>query len=81
MTAHIITFPSTANGREFWRAESQRLGSDWISIGETVTAIMRHLASICSSNSGPRGADLNRLQPQPPRNRSGNEGESHVRRF
>lgn len=44
------TIPSSIV-REFWRAESQRLGSDWVSLGETVTAILNQLATSlrCSS--------------------------------
>jgi hypothetical protein len=39
-----LTSSSTANAREYWAVESKRLGSDWISIAELVTAIMRQLA-------------------------------------
>jgi hypothetical protein len=32
MTARVTIFPSTANAREFWRAESARIGSNWKSL-------------------------------------------------
>jgi hypothetical protein len=47
MTPSII--PSS-NLREFWRAESVRLGSDWLSVAEVVSSILRRLA-IASSSS------------------------------
>jgi hypothetical protein len=43
----LATIPSSV-AREFWRHESRRLGSDWISIAEVVTAIMYRLAGASS---------------------------------
>jgi len=40
---------STANAREWWAAESVKLGSDWLSLAETVTSIMYRLAAASSS--------------------------------
>jgi hypothetical protein len=48
MSAEILTFPSTAVAREFWAAESKRLGTDWVSIAEVVTAIMYRLTGASS---------------------------------
>ena len=39
-----ITACSTDNWREYWRDESVRTGTDWISISETVSAILFRLA-------------------------------------
>lgn len=40
---------STANAREWWATENQRLDSDWVSIATTVSAILRSLAGSSSS--------------------------------
>ena len=49
------TIPSTgccpAGWREFWRAESARLGSDWISIAETISPILHRLAASLAVSS------------------------------
>jgi hypothetical protein len=52
MTARIITFPSTADARAWWAYEAERVGSDWVSIAEVVTAIMFRLA-MSSSRCSP----------------------------
>ncbi len=49
----VLTAASTANAREFWRAESQRLGSDWIGLAEVVSGILYRLAATSSSWRSP----------------------------
>jgi len=74
MTAHIITFPSTAI--------RDRDGTDWVSIAEVVTAIMHQLMGASSSrtpptNSRSRQADANAAAYlQPSRNAHSNERNS-----
>jgi hypothetical protein len=45
--AHVTTVPSSTL-RAWWREERRRTGTDWISIGETVTIIMLQLAGASS---------------------------------
>jgi hypothetical protein len=48
-----VTAPSTANWCDWWAAESERIGSGWISIAETVTAIMSRLSACPTCGSTP----------------------------
>jgi hypothetical protein len=48
-TSFNIATNSTANARQWWAAESQRIGTDWIGIAETVCNIMHQLAVTSSS--------------------------------
>jgi hypothetical protein len=48
MSSSSLTLPSTENARLWWAYESKRIGSDWISIAEVVTAIMHRLAEASS---------------------------------
>jgi hypothetical protein len=43
-TSSITQSSSGSCPREYWAAESKRLGSDWISIATTVAAVLRNLA-------------------------------------
>jgi hypothetical protein len=43
-----VTDRSTTNAREWWAAESVELGTDWISVAGTVSAIMHQLAGASS---------------------------------
>jgi hypothetical protein len=48
----LATIPSSV-AREFWAAESRRVGSDWKSVGELVAAILHRLAATSSSWGSP----------------------------
>jgi len=43
MDTPIITFPSTANAREWWRVESRRCGTDWRSLIDCAQAVRSEL--------------------------------------
>src|SRR5262249_35169816 len=54
MTARTITFPSTANAREWWALEARRCRSDWISLLDAAQAVVSglrilHTAAVSSS--------------------------------
>jgi hypothetical protein len=38
-----VTFPSSANTREWWAAESRRVGTDWISLIDAAQAVLCQL--------------------------------------
>jgi hypothetical protein len=47
----IITATSTANAREWWAAESQRVGTDWISLLDAADAVVSRLRILHGASS------------------------------
>jgi len=51
MNAQILTFPSTANAREWWAVEARRCGTDWITLldaAQTALSRLRILHAVSS---------------------------------
>src|SRR5262249_3194500 len=51
--AAVVTARSTTDWRAYWAAESVRIGTDWIGIAETVTAIMSRLTACPTCGAAP----------------------------
>jgi hypothetical protein len=51
MFSHLVgttTTRSTADARSWWAEESVRVGTDWVSVAETVTGILHRLRATSS---------------------------------